>query len=116
MSTPNEYTDNFKSNLICIFPSFRAKLKKTLCPRTLCIRLYSCRSWCLFDDEITYITIVQYIVCRSLVCTYLVSCCLGCVVSSLHNLHYYIYNDDFFLRKITKLKRILGNKKTVKRI
>ena len=21
MSTPNEYTDNFKSNLICIFPS-----------------------------------------------------------------------------------------------
>ena len=36
MSKPNEYTDNFKSNLICIFPSVRAKLKKTLCPRTLC--------------------------------------------------------------------------------
>ena len=37
MSTPDEYTDNFKSNLICIFPSVRAKLKKTLCPRTQCI-------------------------------------------------------------------------------
>ena len=30
------YTDNFKSNLTCIFLSVRAKLKKTLCPRTLC--------------------------------------------------------------------------------
>ena len=39
MSKPNEYTDNFKSNLICIFSSVRAKLKKTLCPRTLCRRL-----------------------------------------------------------------------------
>ena len=28
MSKPNEYTDNFKSNLICIFPSVWAKLKK----------------------------------------------------------------------------------------
>ena len=28
MSAPNEYTDNFKSNLICIFPSVRTKLKK----------------------------------------------------------------------------------------
>mgnify|MGYP001241500048 CR=1 FL=1 len=38
MSTTNEYTDNFKSNLICIFPSVRAKFKKeTLCPRTLCM-------------------------------------------------------------------------------
>ena len=37
MSTPNEYTDNFKSNLTCIFLSCRAKLKKTLCPRTLCM-------------------------------------------------------------------------------
>ena len=36
MSTPDEYTDNFKSNLICIFLSVRAKLKKTLCPRTQC--------------------------------------------------------------------------------
>ena len=27
VSTPNEYTDNFKSNLIYIFPSVRAKLK-----------------------------------------------------------------------------------------
>ena len=27
MSKPNEYTDNFKANLICIFPSVRAKLK-----------------------------------------------------------------------------------------
>jgi hypothetical protein len=36
MSTPNEYTDNFKSNLIYIFPSVRAKLKKPLCPRTRC--------------------------------------------------------------------------------
>ena len=37
MSTPNEYTDKFNSNLICIFPSVRAKLKKTLCPWTQCI-------------------------------------------------------------------------------
>ena len=36
MSTPNEYTDKFKSNLIYIFPSVRAKLKKPLCPRTQC--------------------------------------------------------------------------------
>ena len=37
MSKPNEYTDNFKSNLTCIFLlSVRAKLKKTICPRTLC--------------------------------------------------------------------------------
>ena len=28
MPTPNEYTDNFKSNLTCIFLSVRAKLKK----------------------------------------------------------------------------------------
>ena len=28
MSTPDEYTDNFKSNSICIFPSVRTKLKK----------------------------------------------------------------------------------------
>ena len=27
MSEPNEYTDNFKSNLTCIFLSVRAKLK-----------------------------------------------------------------------------------------
>ena len=36
MSKPNEYTDNFKSNFTCIFLSVRAKLKKPLCPRTLC--------------------------------------------------------------------------------
>ena len=36
MSTPNEYTDKFKSNLIYIFPSVRAKLKKPLCPRIQC--------------------------------------------------------------------------------
>ena len=36
ISTPNENADNFKSNLICIFLSVRAKLKKTLCPRTQC--------------------------------------------------------------------------------
>ena len=28
MSTPNEYTDNLKSNLICIFLSVRTKSKK----------------------------------------------------------------------------------------
>ena len=28
ISTPNEYTDNFKSDLTCIFLSVRAKLKK----------------------------------------------------------------------------------------
>ena len=39
MSTPNEYTDNFKSNLTCIFLSVGTKLKKTLCPRTRCIML-----------------------------------------------------------------------------
>ena len=37
MSKPNEYTDYFKSNLTCIFLSVRAKFKKSLCPRTLCI-------------------------------------------------------------------------------
>ena len=36
ISKPNEYTDNVKSNLTCIFLSVRAKLKKPLCPRTLC--------------------------------------------------------------------------------
>ena len=36
ISKPNEYTDNVKSNLTCIFLSVRAKLKKALCPRTLC--------------------------------------------------------------------------------
>ena len=36
MSTPNEYTDNLKSNLICIFLSVRTKSKKPLCPRTPC--------------------------------------------------------------------------------
>jgi hypothetical protein len=40
-SKPNEYTANFKSNLICIFPSFRAKFKKALCPRTLLERIYN---------------------------------------------------------------------------
>ena len=32
MSTPDEYTDNLKSNLICIFPSVSAKLKKNTLP------------------------------------------------------------------------------------
>ena len=36
MSTPNDYPDNFKSNLIYTFPSVWAKLKKPLCPRTQC--------------------------------------------------------------------------------
>ena len=36
ISKPNEYTVNFKSNLTYIFLSVRAKLKKPLCPRTLC--------------------------------------------------------------------------------
>ena len=36
ISKPNEYTDNFKSYLTCIFLSVRTKLKKPLCPRTLC--------------------------------------------------------------------------------
>ena len=36
MSTPNEYTDNLKSNLICRFLSVRTKSKKPLCPRTQC--------------------------------------------------------------------------------
>ena len=44
MSKPDEFTDNFKSNVICIFSSVRAKLKKTLCPRTLCI-LNLTRKW-----------------------------------------------------------------------
>jgi hypothetical protein len=37
-SKSNEYTDNFRLNLTCIFLSVRTKLKKkkTLCPRTLC--------------------------------------------------------------------------------
>ena len=32
MSTPNEYTDNFKSNSTCIFLSVRTKLKKNTLP------------------------------------------------------------------------------------
>ena len=32
---PNEYTDNFKSNLTCIFLSLSPRLKNTFCPRTL---------------------------------------------------------------------------------
>ena len=36
ISKPNEYTDNVKSNLTCIFLSVRAKLKITLYPRKLC--------------------------------------------------------------------------------
>ena len=40
MSTPNEYTGNFKSNSTCIFLSVRTKSKKkTLCPRTQCIEI-----------------------------------------------------------------------------
>ena len=39
MSKPNEYTDNFKSNLICIFLSVWAKSKKPLCSRTQCTLL-----------------------------------------------------------------------------
>ena len=42
MSTPDEYTDNFKSNLTCIFLSVRAKFKKPLCPRTLCKWTFIC--------------------------------------------------------------------------
>ena len=38
MSTPNEYTDNLKSNLICIFLSVRTKSKKPFCPRTQCTK------------------------------------------------------------------------------
>ena len=32
MSKPNEYTDKFKSNLICIVLSVRAKLEKNILP------------------------------------------------------------------------------------
>ena len=43
ISRPDEYTDNFKSNLTCIFLSVRAKLKKNpLCARTL---IYQKRRW-----------------------------------------------------------------------
>ena len=38
MSTPNEYTDNFKSNLTCIFLSISAKVKKIFCPQTMCTK------------------------------------------------------------------------------
>ena len=41
ISISNEYTDNIKLNLTCIFLSFRAKLKKPLCPRTLCTNFLS---------------------------------------------------------------------------
>ena len=50
MSTPNEYTDNFKSNLIYIFPSVRAKLKKPLCPRIQCISSGSCPNISMFES------------------------------------------------------------------
>ena len=41
ISKPKEHTDNFKSNLTCIFLSVRAKLKNPLCPRTLCSNSYA---------------------------------------------------------------------------
>ena len=41
ISRPNEYTDNFKSNLTFMFLSVRTKLKKPLCPRTLCTNFLS---------------------------------------------------------------------------
>ena len=44
ISKPNEYTVNFKSNLTYIFLSVRAKLKKPLCPRTLCTTNNNSRS------------------------------------------------------------------------
>ena len=36
MSTCQDFNTTFKYNLTCIFLSLRAKLKKTLCPRTPC--------------------------------------------------------------------------------
>ena len=45
MSTPNEYTDNLKSNLICIFLSVRTKSKKPLCPRTQCKKQLVQKFW-----------------------------------------------------------------------
>ena len=46
MSTPNEYTDNLKSNLICIFLSVRTKSKKPLCPRTQCSKNQFLKNLC----------------------------------------------------------------------
>ena len=64
MSTSNEYTDLFKSNLSCMFLSARPKFKKQpFCPRTLCsiylltysavhcVKLKSSNK-CFFLDEI----------------------------------------------------------------
>ena len=42
ISKHSEYTDNFKSNLTCIFLSVRAKLKNPLCPRRLCMLIFLC--------------------------------------------------------------------------
>ena len=39
MFKTNEYTDNFKSNLTCIFFSIRAKLKKNTLPSDTVYRL-----------------------------------------------------------------------------
>ena len=43
MSTCQHFKTTFKYNLTCIFLSLRAKLKKTLCPRTPCISANSFR-------------------------------------------------------------------------
>ena len=60
MSTPNEYTDNLKSNLICIFLSVRTKSKKPLCPRTQCIWGYCFRVY----EEVWFSGCGGLLVCR----------------------------------------------------
>ena len=59
MSKPNEYTDNFKSNLTCIFLLVRAKLKNPLCPRTLCMNYESQIQWSV-SIYLCYTTSAQF--------------------------------------------------------
>ena len=62
MSKPNEYTDNFKSNLTCIFLSVRAKLKKKkLCPRTLCSTDFCLWYTCLKFNKMFWVS--GFIIC-----------------------------------------------------
>ena len=53
MSTCQHFKTTFKHNLTCIFLSLRAKLKKTLCPRTPCTHgLFSVKTMTGSKDEV----------------------------------------------------------------
>jgi hypothetical protein len=63
MSRPNEYTNNFQSNSICIFTSVRAKSKKPLCPRTQCIsKLYTLLVYLAPESKYKKASFIAYLV------------------------------------------------------